>query len=65
MWSKRAAMFRKTCELIAEDRRAVERDYAYHRYLVWMMDECAKDLVAAMKKIGRVLDAHLGSESNG
>lgn len=59
MWSKRARMFRKTCELIADDRRAALRDDSRHRGLVHMMDRAAADLVRGLKQINRVLDAHL------
>jgi hypothetical protein len=59
MWSERARLFRKTCVLIAEDRVAARRDDSHHRWLVWQMDACATDLLNAVKKIKRVLDAHL------
>jgi hypothetical protein len=59
MWTERARMFRKTCELIADDRRATRRDDSRHRGLVQMMDACAADLLRGMKRINRVLDAHL------
>jgi len=52
-------MFRRTCELIADDRRAARRDDSRHRSLVRQMDECAAALVRSMKQINRVLDAHL------
>jgi len=59
MWSERARLFRRTCELIAKDRRATGRDDCHHRWLVRQMDDCAADLLRAMKQINRVLDAHL------
>ena len=59
MWSNRARMFRRTCELIAHDRRAAGRDDYLHRSLVRQMDECAAALVCSLKQINRVLDAHL------
>lgn len=59
MWSRRAELFRKTCVLIADDRRRAGRDCVYHLSLVEMMDLCARDLLKSLKKINRVLDAHL------
>ena len=59
MWSQRAKLFRKTCELIAEDRRSTGRDYTHHRYLVGLMDAAHRALIDGMKKINRVLGAHL------
>jgi hypothetical protein len=51
MWSERARLFRKTCELIADDRRRVGRDYSHHRYLVDLMDAAAGSLLAGLKRI--------------
>ena len=59
MWSQRAELFRKTCGLIADDRAASGRDSSRHRGLVQMMDRAAADLLRGLKKINRVLDAHL------
>lgn len=59
MWSERARLFYKTCELIAEDRRSVGRDYSHHRYLMDLMDAAALSLLTGLKRINRVLDAHL------
>jgi len=59
MWSERARLFRKTCELIADDRRAARRDDSRHRWLVSEIDDCAADLLRALKQINRVIDAHL------
>ncbi len=59
MWSNRARLFRKTCELIADDQRATRRDDSHCRWLVRQMDRAAADLLHAMKRINRVLDAHL------
>ncbi len=59
MWSRRAELFRKTCVLIAADREACGRNSRHHRGLVEMMDACARDLLKSLKKINRVLDAHL------
>lgn len=59
MWSNRAHMFRRACELIANDRRAARRDDSRHRALVRQIDDCASALLRSLKQINRVLDAHL------
>ncbi len=65
MWSQRAKLFRKTCDLIADDRAASGQDNSRHRGLVQMMDRAAADLLRGLKQINRVLDAHMKGQTNG
>lgn len=56
--TRRAALFRKSCELIAQDRKAHRRDYSHHEWLVQQVDACAQAICNAIKRINRVLDAY-------
>ncbi|WP_409266875.1 hypothetical protein [Massilia sp. BHUDP2] len=62
MLTRRAELFRKSCELIAQDRRARGRDYSHHAWLVEQVDACQAAILKMMKDINRALDAFISKD---
>jgi len=58
MVDARLAMFRRTCELIAADRRHCGRDACRHQELLGQVDACAL-LIQGLQKVGRILSGKL------
>lgn len=63
--TKRAALFRKTCELIALDRKDTGRDTRHHFWLVCQVDECGQSMIRLMKRLNGILDAHMKEGKDG
>lgn len=62
MLTRRAELFRKSCELIAQDRKATGRDYSHHEWLVWQVDACNAAIIKMMKDLNRVIDAFVSKD---
>lgn len=56
MCTRRIEMFRRTCCLIADDRRRAGRDDSHHRFLVEQIDGATAEMVALLKRLNRILD---------
>lgn len=54
---KRADLFLKTADLIAQDRRGTVRDQGFHRGMRRLYEDGMKALVEALKSINRTLSA--------
>ena len=56
----RIELFKKTCRLIAEDRRANGRDHTHHDWLVERIDAYARDIMAVLTRIDEMIDKFYG-----